>query len=282
MPTGNVSVTGMTTRFGVYCLMAGMMLVLIPAVGRSQWAVDPEYRFGFASAVAGPTLSTGTMMNPATLNGTSFSISISDEFGLSDLRSGFATVVHSRGNISIGLQLGSFGYALYREWHGAGSFAYRLGQSGVGISFLADHLAIPGYGHGMALSSRFGTRYSVSETVSVGISADRVLLKRTGDIQVDVPVSWMAALNWNWIPPADLSLGVQSFIGYAPTGSLALRWSPVDFLTLSIGHEPITGRWTTGIRVHVQQWSVPLGGTFHSELGWSRYVGARWDNGVKQ
>jgi len=255
--------------------------MLYPAVGRSQWAVDAEYRFGFATAVAGPTLSSGSILNPALMHGTSLSGSISDEFGLNELRSAYISVIHSRNQLSYGLQVGSFGYSLYREYHAAGSIAYQLSPSKVGLSILTDRIAVPEYGYGLAITARIGTQFDVSETLHLGVTGDRILIKRTGKIHTHVPTSWMAALNWRWIPQARVSFGVQSEVGNPPAGSVAVRWNPIESLTLSIAHEPTTQRWVAGVQVKFGKWNVPFGGTYHSELGWSRHIGAGWIKGME-
>lgn len=265
-----------TNRLAVYCLLIGITIAINPAVGRSQWAVDSEYRFGFATAVAGPTLSHGTTMNPALLQGSSFSISISDEFALNELRSAFVSMVYTRHKFSYGVQIGSFGYSLYREWHGAGSVAYRFMQSKVGITLLTDRISVPGYGFGMAFTARLGTQLNLSEFVGFGAVGDRILIKRSGSIHSNVPTSWIAALYWLWIPQAALSIGVQSEIGHPPTGSLAISWQPIKHLSFSVAHEPTTNRWVAGIRIYYRQWSIPFGGTYHNDLGWSRHIGAGW------
>lgn len=261
--------------------MIGFLIMLNPAVGRSQWTVDSEYRFGFATAVAGPTLSSGSILNPALMQGSSFSVSISDEFGLSELRSAYISLVHSRKMHSYGLHVGSFGYSLYREWHAAGSFAYRLDHSNVGLSILTDRISVPGYGYGLAITTKFGVQVSLSETLHLGMVADRILIKRMGEIQAHVPTSWLAALNWRWIPQASVSFGVQSEVGNPPAGSVSVRWNPIESLTLSIAHEPVTQRWAAGVRVRFGWWNVPFGGTYHNELGWSRHIGIDWSKGIE-
>lgn len=259
--------------------MIGILIMLNPAVGRSQWAVDSEYRFGFATAVAGPTLSSGSILNPALMQGSSFSVSISDEFGLSELRSAYIIYVMSRKKHSYSLQVGSFGYSLYREWHAAGSLAYRLSHSKVGLSILTDRISVPGYGHGMAITTRFGSQLSLSETLFFGVVGDRILIQRFGRIRTHIPTSWIAALNWHWIPQASVSFGVQSEVGNPPTGSVSVRWNPIESLTLSIAHEPVTQRWAAGVRIRFGRWNVPFAGTYHNELGWSRHMGAGWNKG---
>ena len=133
----------------------------------------------------------------------------------------------------------------------------------------------------MAITARIGTQFDVTETLHLGITGDRILIKRTGEIHTHIPTSWMAALNWRWIPQASVSFGVQSEVGNPPAGSVAVRWNPIESLSLSIAHEPATQSWVAGIRVQFGQWRVPFGGTYHSELGWSRHIGTEWMKGVK-
>ncbi len=255
-------------------------MALNPAVGRSQWAVDSEFRFGLATAVAGPTNPPGTAMNPALMQGTSFSITISDEYGLRELRSAFIELVHSRKKASYGIQMGSFGYSLYREWHGAGSIAFQLNSTGFGVSILSDRVSIPGYGVGIAAMLRLGTFVNLSESIEVGVAVDRILLKRTGSIKTHIPTSWIAAVKWKWISQASVSFGMQTEVGYPPTGAMRVQWSPVRLVNLSLAHEPTSGIWVAGVRVQRRNWSIPFGGTFHSDLGWSRHIGVGWSKGV--
>jgi hypothetical protein len=218
-------------------------------------------------------------MNPALIQGTSVSLSLSDEFGLSELRSGFISMIYERKLFTYGLHAGSFGYSLYREWHGGGSVAFSLNEYRLGATILMDRVSVPFYGSGTAISVRLGSLLRLSEAVHLGIVGDRILIKRLGVIQTHVPTGWSAALSWKWIQNASVGLGVQSEVGRNPMGSLTIRWNPIQALNLSLAHEPSSGRWAVGLRLHINGWSVPFGGTFHGDLGWSRHIGASWRKG---
>lgn len=254
-------------------------MLLNPAVGRAQWFVDSNYRFGFATAVSGPTLSSTSVVNPATLSGTGVSINYSDEFGLSELRTVYLKSSHDFGKVSGGIQIGSFGYDLYREWHGAGGLAFDVSESRVGIALTADRLSVPGYGSGGVVSLRIGTLIGISESVNLGLVGSQINLTRFGSILTHSPATWISALNWNWIPSASVSAGLLAESGKNPMGSVALSWDPLDTIQLRLGHEPTTGRWAVGLKVNLSNWSVPFGGVYHSELGLSRVFGIDWRKG---
>jgi hypothetical protein len=267
---------GNTNRIRVYCLLIGIFLALNPAVGRAQWSVDSNYRFGFATAVSGPTLSSTSVMNPAALSGTRIALSYSDEFGLSELRAVYGSISHDLNRVSIGLQFGSFGYIFFNELHGAGSIAFDLAQSRIGMSAVTNRVSVPGYGYGSAVSLRLGTRISVSETLHLGIVGDNLTLGRIGEILLDTPPSWITAISWEWMSSASISAGIKSESGNDPVGAVSVNWMVIDSLYLKLAHEPATGRWALGINVQLSNWSFPFGGIYHSELGWSRIIGMGW------
>ncbi|MBL7978860.1 MAG: hypothetical protein JNN12_11020 [Bacteroidetes Order II. Incertae sedis bacterium] len=255
------------------------LLFLLPAVLPAQPLTAPVRSLGVGGAGVALVGETSGLLNPAALGESALrqvSFSAAQGFGMAELRHGLLTVSLPMNALSLGLNVGSFGFEAFRETqfrlHAARGFGFGSKRKFyLGATAQYHMLNISNYGNGSAFSVGIGGLTALTDRTMIGFRISN-LNKATYTNGEELPRNLAVGLAYKPLPDVRFLLDAEKDVRFPVSVRGGFEYSPVKSLTLRSGFSTAPVRYAAGVGFKAGRLGADAAFERHETLGWTPSV----------
>ncbi len=190
------------------------------------------------------------------------------QYGLTELRSGSASVVQPTPLGTFAASGSTFGFSLYRET----TFGLSYGRSFtdefyVGATLSYFSLSIPSYGSGASLGVSVGVYLSLTTEISWGFRIENLNAPTIGVAKEKLPQNFATGIGFQPVPEVLLAVEIVKDIRYPAEFLLGVEYTFIDLVSIrgGLGTEP--SLMNGGLGIHYRFFAFDYAVTSHVDLG---------------
>ena len=172
-------------------------------------------------------------------------------------------------------QLDYYGFSSYSQTQLSIAYARTVGAGmDIGLRFHYFHLHIPGFKNLSTIYSHIGFRYSLNSQVIIGWSAANPFgrIRISGGNEL-LPAVYSAGIGYTMSAQTGVAIHLVKESGRPPAIIAAFRYRPIEVLSFKMGANSSTRQPFFSIQLQKKSWLSLWGVAWHSQLGFSPYVG---------
>ncbi|MBL1214177.1 MAG: hypothetical protein D8M61_12605 [Ignavibacteriae bacterium] len=195
-------------------------------------------------------------------------------FGVKELANGYGAFLHPTNFGSFSLGFMTYGFELYRENKILFSYANSyLNKFFFGASIAYHSLSINNYGNDNSITFILGGLIYLKEDLRLGFSIDNPTRATFGDEENQIPMLINTGISYDALSELTLNLAVQKDIDLPASVRFGIDYLLIEYLNLRFGVDNEPSRYSAGIGINYNIFSLDYAFFTHQDLGLTHQFG---------